>query len=86
MAVNLLYASLFVADVYSLALDNLPPNQRSGPDYLNVSRILDLPQVLALSAERNRVLLTSKVPGLSLTFPQGVLRLIGREQELMAEP
>ena len=54
MAVNALYASLF-APVDELVLTNLPKSHMSGPDYLNVLRILDVPQAVAMASERSRV-------------------------------
>jgi dienelactone hydrolase len=54
MAVNALYASLF-APVDELVLTHLPKSHSSGPDYLNVLRILDLPQAVAMASERCRV-------------------------------
>ncbi len=54
MAVNALYASLF-APVDELVLSRLPASQVNGPDYLNVLRILDLPQAVAMASERARV-------------------------------
>ena len=54
MAVNALYASLF-APVDELVLTHLPQSHTSGPDYLNVLRILDLPQAVAMASERCRV-------------------------------
>lgn len=54
MAANALYASLF-APVDELALSDLPASHRQGPDYLNVLRILDIPQALAMACERTRV-------------------------------
>jgi dienelactone hydrolase len=51
MAVNVLYASLF-EPVKELQLWNLPPSHRDGPDYLNVMRIIDIPQAVFL-AQRN---------------------------------
>ena len=48
MAVNALYASLF-EPVTDLQLWNLPPSQMQGPDYLNVLRVLDLPQAVFLA-------------------------------------
>jgi len=53
-AVNALYASLFAA-VDELVLTNLPKSHMSGPDYLNVLRILDIPQAVAMASERCRV-------------------------------
>ena len=54
MAVNALYASLF-APVDELVLTNLPKSHMNGPDYLNVLRILDIPQAVAMASERSRV-------------------------------
>jgi hypothetical protein len=45
MAVNALYAALFEPDVRKLKLANLPKSHREGPDYLNVLKITDIPQV-----------------------------------------
>lgn len=54
MAVNALYASLF-APVDELVLTHLPKSHANGPDYLNVLRILDIPQAVAMASERCRV-------------------------------
>ncbi len=45
MAVNALYASLFIADKPKLDLQNLPQSHREGPIYLNVLRHLDIPKI-----------------------------------------
>jgi hypothetical protein len=45
MGVNALYAALFEPDVRKLKLANLPKSHREGPDYLNVLKITDIPQV-----------------------------------------
>ena len=55
MAAITMYASLFVPDVSRLDLHDLPESHRSGPIYLNVLRYLDIPQTVALAAERARV-------------------------------
>jgi dienelactone hydrolase len=52
LAVDALYASLFEPGIAGLELRNLPPSQNAGPDLLNVLRILDLPQAVAMAAER----------------------------------
>jgi hypothetical protein len=54
MAVNALYASLF-APVDELVLTHLPKSHMNGPDYLNVLRILDIPQAVAMAGEHCRV-------------------------------
>ena len=55
MAVNVIYASLFESGVSSMELRNPPPSHRTGPDYLNVLRILDIPQAVTMAAERGDV-------------------------------
>ncbi|MBI2498095.1 MAG: acetylxylan esterase [Opitutae bacterium] len=54
-AVNALYASLFSDGVAALEMIAPPSSHRMGPDYLNVQRFLDVPQAVALAAERNPV-------------------------------
>jgi hypothetical protein len=56
-AVWCLYAALFEPDVKRLDLHELPPSHTSGPALLNVLRSLDVPQALALAAERAKVIL-----------------------------
>jgi dienelactone hydrolase len=55
MAGNALYASLFEENVTRLDLHRPPATHAAGPTYLNVLKILDLPQAAALAAERSRV-------------------------------
>jgi hypothetical protein len=58
MGCNVLYAALIgegVDGVTEVALWDLPASHRSGPDYLNVMRFLDVPQAVAMVAERMRV-------------------------------
>ncbi len=55
MGVNALYASLFVAPLQQIELSNLPASHSSGPDYLNVLKAMDIPQVVAMVAEKSRV-------------------------------
>ena len=54
MAVNALYASLFVP-VSELVLTNLPKSHMNGPDYLNVLRFMDIPQAVAMAAFAGKV-------------------------------
>jgi dienelactone hydrolase len=55
MGVNALYAALFEPGVKRLDLTQLPKSHREGPDYLNVLKVVDIPQVLDLAAERAEV-------------------------------
>ena len=57
MAANLLYASLFTPKVTRLDLHDLSASHMEGPAYLHVLRHLNLPQAVALAAERCRVVL-----------------------------
>jgi hypothetical protein len=50
-----LYASLFEPSVTDLDLYQLPKSHSEGPELLNVLRFLDLPQAVAMAAERCRV-------------------------------
>jgi len=52
MAVNALLASLLSSKVKALRLINLPESIEKGPDYLNVLRVLDIREALALARER----------------------------------
>jgi cephalosporin-C deacetylase-like acetyl esterase len=54
---NALYASLFEENITRLDLHDLPHSHRQGPDYLNVLKYLDLPQAVAMAAERTRVVI-----------------------------
>jgi dienelactone hydrolase len=55
MAGIALYASLFESGVSRLELVDLPQTHANGPIFLNVLRYLDMPQALALAAERTCV-------------------------------
>jgi dienelactone hydrolase len=55
MAGIVLYASLFEPNISRLDLWHLAISHREGPDFLNVLRVLDVPQALALAAERSKV-------------------------------
>lgn len=50
-----LYAALFEPDIQQLELSGLPLSHQEGPDFLNVLKHLDLPQAVALAAERSPV-------------------------------
>ena len=51
-----LFASLFIENVDSLTLTNLAPRNRDAPDFLNVSRLVEPPHLVLMSAGRNRTL------------------------------
>ncbi len=62
MSVNALYASLFLPTVKSLELIDLPASHQAGPDYLNVLKIWDIPQALAVSLEHRSIHLITPAP------------------------
>lgn len=61
-AVLALYAAVFEPGIDRVELIDMPASHREGPDLLNVLRILDLPQTVALVAERCPVVLHSDQP------------------------
>lgn len=71
MAGIALYASLFEPDITSLDLVNLPITHLNGPTFLNVMRYLDMPQAVAMAAERSQVRLIQD-SDLGWQFPQAV--------------
>jgi hypothetical protein len=54
---NALYASLFEDNLTRLDLRSLPHSHQQGPFYLSVLRVLDIPQAVAMAAERTRVVI-----------------------------
>ncbi len=75
-AVNALYASLFSEGVAAVDLTAPPASHQTGPDYLNVLRHLDVPQALALAAERAPVRLRQTNPD-DWSWTAGVARRLG---------
>ena len=55
MAAVALYATLFEPQVDALDLYDLPRSHQQGPDFLNVLKVLDVPQTVAMVAEHSRV-------------------------------
>ncbi len=76
MAGIALYASLFEPEITRLYLSHLPETHRDGPTFLNVMRYLDIPQAVAIAAERSQVRL-SQVRDLGWQFPQDVAERLG---------
>jgi dienelactone hydrolase len=52
MGVNAAYAALFEPEIQKLKLTALPASQSEGPDYLNVLKVWDLPQLWDALGER----------------------------------
>jgi acetyl esterase/lipase len=80
MAGIVLYASMFEPGITQLDLWDLPNSHRNGPTFLNVLRYLDMPQALAMAAERSRVKLYQKDDS-GWQFPQAVAKKLGWPQK-----
>lgn len=52
-----LFAALFEPQLTRLDLYELPRSYRAGPYFLNVDRILDMPQAVAMAAEKTRIVI-----------------------------
>lgn len=80
MAGIALYASLFEPSVERLDLSELPSTHRDGPTFLNVLRYLDVPQAVAMAAERAPVVL-HQADASPWAFPQSVVNNLGWPDE-----
>jgi len=78
MAVACLYASLFEPGVKRLDLWNMPRShaEKEAPDLLNVLRLLDLPEAVALAAERSLVRLY-QAEAAGWEYPRAVAAKLG---------
>ena len=68
-----LYASIFEPNIERLDLHQLPTSHRNGPIFLNVRRILDMPQAVALAANNTQLVLYD-TPSDSFRYPQQVAK------------
>ncbi len=71
MAGNALYASLFESNISQLDLHGLPNSHNHGPYYLNVLRVLDVPQALAMAVEHSKVNLDDNNAAANSPTPTG---------------
>lgn len=76
MAGVALYASLFDRRVERLDLYDLPKTHRDGPIFLNVNRFLDMPQAVAMAAERSKVVIYQD-DDTGWGYPQAVAQNLG---------
>ncbi|MCH7687936.1 MAG: hypothetical protein IH899_14860, partial [Planctomycetes bacterium] len=80
MAGITLYASLFEPDVKRLDLWHLNASHRDGPIFLNVLRYLDVPQAVAMAAERSQVrIYQDNTKGWD--YPQQVAKTLGWDKK-----
>ena len=76
MAGIALYASLFEPDITRLHLSHLPITHLNGPTFLNVMRYLDIPQAVAMAAERSQIRLYQEDSS-GWQYPQAVAERLG---------
>lgn len=76
MAGIALYASLYEPDIKRVDLWRLAASHRDGPDFLNVLRFLDVPQAVALAAERSQVVLYQTDPA-DWNYPRETAKRLG---------
>ncbi|QDU27453.1 Prolyl oligopeptidase family protein [Anatilimnocola aggregata] len=79
MGGNALYASIMEPGAKRIDLYDLPTTHRDGPIYLNVQRKLDMPQAVALAAEKTQVVIYQDVAGFE--WPQQVASNLGWEKK-----
>jgi hypothetical protein len=76
LACDALYAALFEPGVAGLELWQLPASHMAGPDYLNVLRVLDIPQAVAMAADRCQIKL-HETRRQAWEFPLKVTSMLG---------
>jgi dienelactone hydrolase len=76
MAVNAIYAALFERSVSRVDLLNPPTSHREGAEYLNIQRILDVPQAAAMVAENASITLRTRHSA-EWHFPEVLKQRIG---------
>jgi hypothetical protein len=87
MAVNAFYAMAHLPEnsgnrSLSLVLHDLPHSHQQGPDYLNVLKILDIPQALLLAASVcDQVRVDTPQPG-AFSWTETAARNLGWEKRL----
>ena len=81
MAGVTLYAALFEPGVDEMRLSRLPTSHVRGPHFLNVLRVLDMPQAVAMAAERCRVVLEGAQPA-DWSFASDTAKSLGWPERL----
>jgi hypothetical protein len=94
MAADAVYASLFTEGIKRLDLHDLPTTHNGtvdgavspAPALLNVLKTLDLPQAVAMAADKTRVVIYTKDKA-SWEWPATLLKNLGKEKQLqLREP
>ena len=81
MGINALYASLFEDGISEVELKTPPESHMDGPIYPGVLRFFDIPQAVAMAAERTRVVIRGAGNG-AWSFPIGIAAMLGRGDAL----
>jgi hypothetical protein len=84
MAGVALYAAVMDGAVDTLHLMHPPVSHGEGPELLNVLRLMDIPQAVALALENTQVILKTDYPE-SWDYTKAVARLMNREASLRIE-
>lgn len=71
-----MYATFFEDPPKSLHLENPPTTHHDGPIFLNVLKVLDMPQAVAMACERCPVTITTKTPS-AWNYSETVGKLTG---------
>ena len=74
------YAALFEADIRRLDLRDLPRTHRDGPYLLNVQRSLDMPQAVAMAAEKSPIVIGQADTG-GWDYPSAVVQQLGWDNQ-----
>ena len=82
MAGITLYGSLFTMDVKRVDLWDLSRSHKRGPIFLNVMRFLDMPQAVAMAADRSKIRLYQP-DDTGWTFPQKTVKRFGTDKKAL---
>jgi hypothetical protein len=85
MAGIALYAALLGPKIDAVELNELSKSHRTGPDFLNVLRILDVPQAVAMVAERCRVGIGQQGDD-GWQYPLAVAKQLGWKDRIQIRP
>jgi hypothetical protein len=84
MAGIALYAALFEPNIQRVELHDLSPSHRTGPDFLNVLRFLDIPQTVAMVAENSQVRIHQGAAG-GWEYPRAVAERLGWGEQIVVD-
>jgi hypothetical protein len=79
-----LYAALFEPDIESAAFNDFAASHRTGPDFLNVLKYLDVPQTVAMVAEKTPVTIFNNPDQTEQTwaYPLAVAKNLGWNNQI----